>query len=273
MAASVKNNLNPIFKSNLILRGKIECLTGLHIGGNEASMEIGELNGFVIRDARFRYPYIPGSSLKGKLRHLLEYLTGAVNDPIDNKIGNVSKSKEIVRIFGLGADHKDDNPDLKEIGVTRLTIRDAFPDEKTVDLWKDLDSDLQFTESKTENTIDRLTSAANPRTFERVVAGSFFDFEILYSVYQIYDKEDLSYVNEDLTNLLMVLRFLESSALGKSGSRGYGKVRFHLDEPIWVNKEDYKNNTPNYQKSLRAIRDRRYLKTLNKVANLTYNPS
>ena len=65
------SNINQ-FLANIILRGKIKVLTGLHIGGSKDKFEIGGVDNPVIRDTFTKYPYIPGSSLKGKMRMLLE---------------------------------------------------------------------------------------------------------------------------------------------------------------------------------------------------------
>ena len=195
------------FIGNLILRGKFECLTGLHIGGSKEKLEIGGVDSPVVRDPRTRFPYVPGSSLKGKLRSLLEYGTGNVE-----KDGEVSKAVEICRLFGIGVDEKTEGsknfvPDLEKIGPSRLLVRDCHPDERTIELWEGLDTDLQYTEIKSENGINRITSAANPRFIERVVAGSRFNFELVYSVFEMADgdthKKDAS---DDLDNLRMALR-------------------------------------------------------------------
>lgn len=249
--------LIPTFKANLILRGKIECLTGLHIGGSKEKMEIGGVDSIVVRTPRNDYPYIPGSSLKGKMRHLLEYILGGVGEPVfqakdeplEKALGRVSRKKEIVRIFGAGASERDiPSNKLDNIGLTRLVVRDAMPDEETIEMWESLGSDAHFTEYKAENTIDRLTSAANPRFIERVVEGSKFEFEMVYSVFAIGD----SYVadtNADLRNLLLGLRLLEGAALGKSGSRGYGKIHFHLADPVWLRRPDYEAGSDKWMQS------------------------
>lgn len=247
--------LIPTFEANLILRGKIECLTGLHIGGSKEKMEIGGVDSIVVRTPRNDYPYIPGSSLKGKMRHLLEYILGGVGEPvfqsekdsIQDALGNVSRKKEIVRIFGAGASEREiEKNRLENIGLTRLVVRDAMPDDETIKMWDNLGSDAHFTEYKAENTIDRLTSAANPRFIERVVEGSMFEFEMVYSVFAI-GEDYVAETNTDLKNLLMGLRLLESSALGKSGSRGYGKIRFHLAPPVWLKRPDYEQGTEDWK--------------------------
>lgn len=278
------------FKANLIVRGKIECLTGLHIGGSKEKLEIGGVDSIVIRSATSDYPYIPGSSLKGKMRHLLEFFTGAVNDPIlverganpreelDNNLGNVSKDPQIVRLFGIGANERDDkrNRDqLKNLGLTRLLVRDAFPDQFTrEELWTRLGSDAYYTEYKAENTIDRLTSAANPRFIERVVEESMFEFEMVYTVYDMNEDDYIARTNEDIALLHLGLRLLETSALGKSGSRGYGKIQFHLADPIWLHQADYKAaQSQSWLDSRRSIEELN-LKTLNErgLTQYMYTP-
>ncbi len=167
----------------------------------------------------------------------------------EENIGNVSKAPDIVRLFGIGADDRDGDA-LKNIGLTRLVVRDAFPDEATVEMWGDLGSDANFTEYKAENTIDRLTSAANPRFIERVVEGSSFNFEIVYTLYAMPNEENyLENGNRDLQHLLTALRLLEGSALGKSGSRGYGKIAFHLAKPDYLTQTDYQVGSPKWRVS------------------------
>lgn len=269
------------FKGNFILKGKIECLTGLHIGGSKDKLEIGGVDSPVLRNPRTKEPYIPGSSLKGKLRHLLEYSTGEITNPVDGILGSVSKSEPIVRLFGIGANDKEAvfkkihtarknkeegkpyETDIKdeylgEMGVTRLIVRDATPDKDTKDMWGKMDSELLYTEYKPENTIDRLTAAANPRFIERVVAGSRFNFEIIYGVYDMGQGNDKEQSQKDLNNLLEALRLLEDATLGKSGSRGYGHIRFLLNIPIWVGQEDYRN-TKAYEASRKKSDTFKYL--------------
>jgi len=239
------------FIGNLILRGKFECVTGLHIGGSKEKLEIGGVDSPVVRDPRTRYPYVPGSSLKGKMRSLLEYALGKVplKDNKERKIdaGGVSDAEEIVRLFGIGVDQRDQvkdksNDHLHHIGPSRLVIRDCHPDDETKKWWKTMDTDLLYTEYKSENGINRLTSAANPRFIERVAAGSRFDFEIVYSMFDIGEGEGKrqTATKDDLDNLRMALLLLEHNFLGKSGSRGYGRIKFGFAEPVWISTDEYK---------------------------------
>jgi CRISPR-associated protein Csm3 len=239
---------------NIVLRGRIETLTGLHIGGSKEKLEIGGVDSPVIRDPYTNHPYIPGSSLKGKMRMLLEYAMGKVVTGEPHKSDNADD--EICRVFG--------NFDQgKAKGPTRLVVRDSYPTKKTIEMWKGLDSELQYTELKPENTINRLTSEANPRFLERVVKGSVFNLEMIYSVYDDKDEENLKLVYQ-------ALRLLEHSGLGGSISRGYGRVKFSFAEPITVTAEDYKEGSENYVKSVTPIpeEDEESWKSLEQISTI-----
>lgn len=222
------------FIANIFFKGKIKCLTGLHIGGGQDKLEIGGVDSIVIRDPKTQYPMIPGSSLRGKLRTMLEFGLGKIS-----KEGDPSIEPEITRIFGKGANDKEDKKNEKSDlqGPTCLIVRDCMPDKQTTEMWEEIETELLYTEFKAENTINRLTSAANPRFIERVPAGSVFDFEIILGVYG-----STANLKEDINNILMGLGMIEHNWLGKSGSRGYGKIAFILDEPALVTCDDYKTN-------------------------------
>lgn len=224
------------FLGNIILKGKLETLTGLHIGGSKEKMEIGGVDSPVIRDPATKLPYIPGSSLKGKMRALLEFALGKITNDKGSSPGCRCNEPDcpVCRVFGMMAEEST-------VGPTRLLVRDAHPDQETITMWRSMDSELVYTEYKPENSVDRLTSAANPRFLERVVKGSFFDVEFVFGVYRVdgdavKDETYFKYVIE-------ALKLLEHSALGKSGSRGYGQVSFKFTEPFVVTREDYQRGT------------------------------
>ncbi|MCM8825814.1 MAG: type III-A CRISPR-associated RAMP protein Csm3, partial [Candidatus Omnitrophica bacterium] len=54
-----------------VIKAAIKVETGLRIGGSSTGVKIGGVDQPVISDP-FGKPYIPGSSLKGKLRSLIE---------------------------------------------------------------------------------------------------------------------------------------------------------------------------------------------------------
>lgn len=222
------------FLGNIILKGKMECLTGMHIGGSKDKFEIGGVDSPVIRDPNTKYPYIPGSSLKGKIRTLLAFELGFEIIEKKNNNRDYLDDKAIYRIFGTGA-----NDANKQDGPSRLIIRDAYPDQTTITMWENLDSELIYTEYKGENTIDRLTSHANPRFIERVVKGSVFNVEFIYGIYRVDNVKDEEYFKHFLDGL----KLLEHSALGGSGSRGYGQVSFKFTEPFLLTVDDYLQGT------------------------------
>ena len=207
--------------SKIVIKGKILCVTGLRIGGPRVGLEIGGLDNPVVRDPVTNQPYIPGSSLKGKLRSLLEKslgldLTTVVRGPPKIRIHichDEEKSKKcaVCRIFGVPAE--------KAVMPTRIIVRDATLTEDSIKMLEAAETDLPFTEVKWENVLDRITSAASPRQTERIPAGAEFDFEIVYNIYDDVDKDYLRYVFE-------AMKLLEDDYLGSSGTRGYGKIVF-----------------------------------------------
>lgn len=204
-----------MFKENYIIKGKIVCKTGLHIGGSSDAIDIGGSDNAIIRDSVTGNPYVPGSSLKGKLRFLTELNDKASAESVIKNRGGVADDKSCIaaKLFGVSAE--DGQTELKF--PTRTIVRDAYPDEDTLQLW-DNESLISGAELKYENNINRINSAANPRNIERVPKGSRFDFEIIFSVYE-EDDENISY-------LLDAMRLLEDNYLGGSGSRGFGQIKF-----------------------------------------------
>ena len=204
------------------IKAKLVLQTGLHIGAGDSEMHIGGIDNSVIKHPLTQSPYIPGSSLKGKIRTLLEWRSGAVQSaPLTLK--DVSKNpeevKNILRLFGISGDTKNSEQEVAEIGVSRLAFWDCALNEAWEKAIRD-DNQL-LTEAKSENTIDRITSTAgNPRQTERIPAGAEFDFKLTMRVFDEDDKQEL------LNTVLSGLKLLELDSLGGSGSRGYGKVKF-----------------------------------------------
>src|SRR5579884_4014989 len=230
----------------LVLEGELECRTGLHIGAGKGSLEIGGADNPVVKDA-FGLPYIPGSSLRGKLRSLLESALGLTSP---SELVYLSKRKgQEVRI------HQSDRPDdeicllfgrnpgrmervegeaieSKSASPARLTIYDAPLDQDSITAQMRENLDDEITEVKSENAIDRITSQANPRTLERVPAGARFKVRMVLDVLCEEDKALAA-------RLLEGLRLLEDDALGGGGSRGSGRVRFANLRLAWRNRAFY----------------------------------
>lgn len=203
------------------IKAKLVLQTGLHIGAGDSEMHIGGIDNSVIKHPITQSPYIPGSSLKGKIRTLLEWRSGAVqSSPLSLK--DISKNSEevknILRLFGISGDAQNSEQEVAEIGVSRLAFWDCALNEAWENAIRE-DNQL-LTEAKSENTIDRITSTAgNPRQTERVPAGAEFDFKLTLRQFE-GDKPEL------LDLVLKGLKLLELDSLGGSGSRGYGKVKF-----------------------------------------------
>ena len=205
-----------MFKENYIIKGKIVCKTGLHIGGSSDAIDIGGSDNVIIRDSVTGNPYIPGSSLKGKLRFLTELNDKPSATSVIDNDGDVATDKNCIatKLFGVSAD-EDVKTELKY--PTRTIVRDSYPDKDTLKLW-DNDSLISGAELKWENNINRINSNATPRNIERIPKGSKFDFEIIFSVYE----ED----DDNVLYLLEYMRHLEDNYLGGSGSRGFGQIKF-----------------------------------------------
>lgn len=205
----------------LFMRGAVEVVTGLHIGGAAGALAIGGVDNPIVRDPLTGRPYLPGSSLKGKLRSLAERAVGAEqNQGIGRGVqihvctsAASYASCRVCPVFGTLGQMDFSQP-------TRLLVRDAFLSAASVERLERARTDLPFAEVKWEAAIDRVTSAATPRQIERVPAGAVFEpFELVYSVYRA----------EDLTRFrwfVGMLKLLEDDYLGGLGSRGGGKVRF-----------------------------------------------
>jgi len=204
----------------IIYTGTITLKTGLHIGGTNSALNIGGPDKFVVRNPINNIPYIPGSSLKGKMRSLVEIANGCctITNRGEAKASEDPKSKSGY-LFGTAG--KDD--DKKR--ASRLIVRDAelITDGKAYGLNEgDIfsNTDLPYTESKTEVSIDRVTAKANPRTFERVPAGAKFKLNMVLNIFEGEDEEQLK------STLQQAIKLLQDDYLGGNGSRGYGQVLF-----------------------------------------------
>jgi CRISPR-associated protein Csm3 len=209
------------------LEARLSVLTGLHIGAGKDTLEIGGIDNPVIKHPHTQEPFVPGSSLKGKMRYLLEWAFGTIrqdghpwgfneNDPQQR----FDLLDPVQRIFGTPAKREK-----WDGGPTRLICRDAMLSQK----WRDdaLKSGRNLTEDKTEVVIDRIAGKAHevgPRQTERVPAGALFEAEF---VFRLYDTADGGARDRQcLAWLIQALDLLEQDALGGSGSRGYGRIKF-----------------------------------------------
>ncbi|MFA5646364.1 MAG: type III-A CRISPR-associated RAMP protein Csm3 [Candidatus Ratteibacteria bacterium] len=198
----------------------IELKTGLHIGAGDTEIHIGGIDNTVVKHPHTLQPYIPGSSIKGKIRSLLEMKSGLMQQTkggvlsysILSKISDDMKKREcelILKLFGSGGEKEQEFV----LGPTRLSFADAFLDETTIQ--------YPTVENKSENTINRISgTASNPRVAERVPSGLSFRAFLTMKVFERDDSEKM------LEILLIGMKLLEFDALGASGSRGYGRIKW-----------------------------------------------
>ena len=205
----------------------------------------------MVKDA-FGRPYVPGSSLRGKIRSLLEQSSGLA---VPSELVYLSRRKgqevrihqsdrpddEICLLFGRNPGRMErvqgETLDTTQATPARLAVFDAplDPDSITAQMRENLDDEL--TEVKSENAIDRITSQANPRTLERVPAGARFKTRL---VMDVLCEEDAPL----FLRVLEGLRLLEDDALGGGGSRGSGRVSFSNLKLVWRGKNYYASGAP-----------------------------
>lgn len=230
----------------LIISGKIKTLTGLHIGGSKTALEIGGVDLNVIKTPD-GIPFIPGSSLKGKMRGLLAREYGSTD---------VSRDEPHIKaIFGHADKH---NPE-----VTRLIVRDAHLNRNAFDLnFNAHQMEFPYSDVKWENRIVRASgTATDPRQLERVPAGVFFDCQF---VYDVYEKADLK---KHLDTLLLAFKLLQDDYLGGQGSRGYGQIQF---EQMGVEFKSLKNGV---YETLNDLKEHTTIEAFSKFISENYGKS
>ena len=245
MAIKGKHMASIQLQGKIILQGNIHARTGLHIGGNTGELDIGGVDNPVIRNNLNRQPYIPGSSLRGKMRSLLDkHFDNELNKSVGRDVNmhecqdpDAYKTCPVCQVFGVapqGAMRGKTMP-------TRLIVRDTFLDKDSEDSLDKADLDTDFTEIKTEVAIDRITSAATPRQQERVPAGAIFGpFKFVHSLYTL-DPMQLQDEIRFFEIILIGMELLQDDYLGGSGSRGSGQITFENIKMIFKSRACYEN--------------------------------
>lgn len=216
--------LKTIYRINF----EIELLTGLHIGGSSDTFDIGGADSTVIKNPFTKEPYIPGSSIKGKLRSLLTQKYGVISKSEKNNDREITfqnnfEGKVFKNLF-QPVEYEDET-----IQVSRAIFRDALLSDSSKEKLQSFLGKGVYTEIKAENSISLLKGkAANPRFIERVPAGAKFNGEIILHIYENDNEELLK------NGLKEALEMLELNYLGGSGTRGYGKVKInYLNDEIF----------------------------------------
>lgn len=198
-------------EKRIIISGILEAVTPLHIGSGRPEVELGEVDLPVLTDPDGR-PYVPGSSLKGRVRTEAERIARQkgmnVCKPPDvkNMCGSLKRNPDdfciCCRIFGTAGD----------ISVaSKVKFRDAYPMSKVETLLE-----------RAGIAIDRdkgSVARGALYTIQAVPAGVHFSLEIVC--------ENMS--EDELRLLKAALKSVEDSALGGSSTRGFGKVKIKID--------------------------------------------
>lgn len=253
------------------IKGKIILLSGLHIGGSDNNIELGNISS-VIKHIHTNEPYIPGSSIKGKIRSLLEQVYGfsdifegnTTNCKnlnieerkkkllIENDVNKLLKSDELQKDIGLDKKEivklakifKLPNEKIEKLKMICKLFGDTSNKNPTRGIFRDsllnneykklYDGDV--IEIKTENSVNNMTMKATPRTKERVIEGAEFDFTITLKIMEKNEKNDL------LDLLFEGLTLLEKDYLGGHGSRGSGRIKIEFDKDLEVLKQNNETN-------------------------------
>ena len=260
-------------QGRIFLQGTIKAITGLHIGGSASDLGIGGNENPIIRNPLNRLPYIPGSSLRGKMRSLLDRHLGNLL----KKQGNVQvhecweveayKNCPVCQVFGITPQRIKENT-----MPARLIVRDTFLSCESKEKLEDVDTDADYTEIKTEVSIDRITSAANPRPIERVPADATFDpMRLTFSLYT-RDNASQDQLQNELNffdTVLKGMELLEDDYLGGSGSRGSGQIAFENLTMTFKSRECYEDPDTNpisinlpENADIKAVRQSKYVEQI-----------
>jgi len=188
--------------------------TGLHIGGTEQEYEIGGLDNPVVKKID-GMPYIPGSSLKGKLRAIVD-----------------EEGSEDVRILFGSSNKENPQKDNDKERFCYVIFRDLDIDEEgtkgKLGIYYEEAKRRNFTEIKTENKIKTKSGKAeHPRPMERVIPGVVFKGEIIVK-YKSDKKEQINKALEKLSKAIDTLS--KYDYLGGCGTRGYGAVEIKMKD-------------------------------------------
>jgi len=193
-----------------IFVGDIVAATPLHVGSGRPEVRIGEAIS-VIRNVE-GVPYIPGSSMKGKVRTEAEKIARKLGHIIcnppntKNMCGTLKREEKDLciacQIFGTAGDNIS--------RASKVKFRDALPL-----------SDVKEFEIRAGIALDRETGSVYEKALykiEAVPAGTKFNFEMV--------AENLT--DEELSLLLAAIKSVQDTGLGGSSTRGLGKITISI---------------------------------------------
>jgi CRISPR-associated protein Csm3 len=225
------------------ITGVIHCLSGLRISGSDDLLQIGGTDLTCIKHPVTLKPYLPGSSLKGKMRSGLEQWLNKIGES-GKPCGCKQSDCLICRVFGPHAKPQH------QLGPARIIVRDGqliVPEEA-------LNSSipLVFTERKSSTAIDRNTGAplvGSLRSEELVIAGSLFALRIVIQEWDIDAKVQYENLKKAKRTgcfalaafVLDGLKLVQQTGLGSRVSSGSGEIQFEdlkldgqpIPEDLW----------------------------------------
>lgn len=200
----------------------IRLLSGLHIWAGKPELQIGGNDNPIVRHQITQEPYIPWSSLKWRMRALIEMRE--YGEEINGKWDPIQDPNNIVaKAFGCA------------MWWAKISSRLIFSDFMFTKQRKEkfLTTDGEFTEMKQENMVPRFDRKnANPRPMERVPSG--VEFVGMITMIPISGWQyDIS--EEALTTILQNWQeYLMETYIWWGGSRGNGKIEIQE-----ITKEEY----------------------------------
>jgi CRISPR-associated protein Csm3 len=226
------------------ITGIIHCVSGVRVGGNSNVIEIGTIDNPIIRNPLTNHPYLPGSSLKGKMRSSLELSLRAGAEPkLTLRLPRLKEERDrdgnlemapcwcgecvVCKLFGSGKSETTNQP-------TRLIFRDCPLTEESAESLENAarTSGVFFAEVKPGIRMNRATNTVAKGAFfnfERVPEGIDFKFELVLRLYG--DLDDVTARADYRKVVAHGLRLVEQEGIGGKISSGYGKVRF--DKMQW----------------------------------------
>lgn len=199
----------------------IKLLTWLHIGSKEEGVKFWDIDSFTVKNPITNKPYIPWSSIKWKMRYLIEMIEykwelsewAVADDNFDPSIAFWYTSSKTSR------------PSL-------ILFDDFYLNDKYDKLFDELDYN-EFYEIKWENTISRIKQEAKPRFIERVPA--WVEFEWWITLIEIEEDNKVILSIEKLEEILdRWFKYLSFNYLWWNWSRWYWRIEVNKGEKINV---------------------------------------
>ena len=203
----------------IIVNGVMTAVEGIHIGGNNDGTKIGGCDNPVIRNPLTGDPYIPGTSIKGVMRSIMEKTMGKAESGKPCGCGN--SNCIVCTMFGAHMNTKANS------GEPRLMVRDMQLNKEFKDSLNEYGIGMgAVIETRTATMVDRKTNTAaggSLRNFERVTAGAKFNCEFAIKVFD--GDDEIKLVNA----LKKAITNIEHIGIGAKTTSGSGKVSFDIN--------------------------------------------